>query len=127
MIRSAARGAWGTRAAATAGLAVIALCLAACGGDNPAGKPSEQAAATDKQPATTSARLSSQADGGVQPVAAENLDTSTWVMQPPFYAAGEEPNWRIDIEDGWFSFKRSGLPAVEAPLAQPTRENGADV
>jgi uncharacterized membrane protein len=110
-----------------AGLAVIALCLAACGGDNPAGKTADQAAADGKQAPTTSATLSRQADGGVQPVAAENLDTSAWIMQPPFYAAGEEPNWRIDIEDGWFSFKRSGLPPVEAPLAQPTREGGADV
>lgn len=105
----------------------MALGLAACGGENPAGKPAEQAAATDKQPVTTSATLSRQADGGAQPVAAANLDTTTWLMAPPFYAAGEEPNWRIDIEDGWFSFKRAGLPAVEAPLAQPTRENGADV
>ncbi|HEV7689698.1 MAG TPA: hypothetical protein VGO52_02705 [Hyphomonadaceae bacterium] len=105
----------------------MALVLAACGGETPAGKPAEQAATTSGQAPTTSATLSRQADGGVQPVAAEKLDTAAWLMQPPFYAAGEEPNWRIDIEDGWFSFKRSGLPGIDAPLVQPVRENGADV
>ena len=127
MVRSAARGAGGTKAAATAFLGAIALCLAACGGENPAGKPAADATAADQQPATTSATLSRQADGGVQPVAAEKLDTTAWLMQPPFYAAGEEPDWRVDIEDGWFSFKRSGLPVIDAPLVQPVRENGADV
>lgn len=116
-----------TKAAAFGCLGAIALCLAACGGENPAGKTPEQTATVDKQPATTTATLSRQADGGVQPVPIANLDTTSWLMQPPFYAAGEEPNWRIDIEDGWFSFKRSGLPSVEAPVVQPARENGADV
>ncbi len=48
-------------------------------------------------------------------------------MPPPFYAAGEEPDWRVDIEDGWFSFKPSGLAVIEAPLVQPVKEGGADV
>jgi uncharacterized membrane protein len=126
MVRSAARGAWG-KAAAAACLGAIALCLAACGGENPAGKPAADATAADQQLATSSATLSRQADGGVQPVAAANLDTSAWLMQPPFYAAGEEPDWRVDIEDGYFSFKRSGLPVIESPVVQPVRQNGADV
>jgi len=126
MVRSAAR-AWGTKAAATACLGAIALCLAGCGGENPAGKPAADATAADQQPVTSSATLSRQADGGVQPVAAANLDTSAWLMQPPFYAAGEEPDWRVDIEDGYFSFKRSGLPVIESPVVQPVRQNGADV
>jgi uncharacterized membrane protein len=113
------------KAAASACLAVLALSLAACG-EETADQPPATVAATD-QPPSTSATLSRQADGGAQPVTIENLDTSAWLMQPPFYAAGEEPNWRIDIEDGWFSFKRAGLPVIEAPLAQPVRENGADV
>jgi uncharacterized membrane protein len=126
MVRSAAR-AWGTKVAATACLGAIALCLAACGGENPAGTPAADATAAGQQPATSSATLSRQADGGVQPVAAQNLDTTAWLMQPPFYAAGEEPDWRVDIEDGYFSFKRSGLPVIESPVVQPVRQNGADV
>jgi uncharacterized membrane protein len=126
MVRSAARGAWG-KAAAAACLGAIALSLAACGGENPAGKSAADATGADQQPATSSATLSRQADGGVQPVAAANLDTSAWLMQPPFYAAGEEPDWRVDIEDGYFSFKRSGLPVIESPVVQPVRQNGADV
>ena len=55
------------------------------------------------------------------------LDTSAWVLPAPFYAAGDEPSWRMEIVDGWFSFKRSGLRAIEEPLVQPRQENGADV
>jgi uncharacterized membrane protein len=55
------------------------------------------------------------------------LDTSTWVLPPPFYAAGQEPFWRLEIVDGWFEFRRSGLTTIEEPLVQPRRENGADV
>jgi len=55
------------------------------------------------------------------------LDTSVWVLSPPFSAAGDEPFWRMEIVDGWFSFKRSGLRAIEEPLVQPRQENGADV
>ncbi len=56
------------------------------------------------------------------------LDTSGWVMAPPFYAAGDEPYWRMDVSDGWFVFQRSGLPSIEAPLVAPTKgAGGADV
>ncbi len=54
-------------------------------------------------------------------------DTTTWVLPPPFSAAGDEPFWRMEIVDGWFSFKRSGLRAIEEPLVQPRSENGADI
>lgn len=59
--------------------------------------------------------------------AAGALDTSGWQLAPPFYAGGEEPFWRLDIIDGWFSFKRSGLPEIEAPMVQPKKANGGDV
>lgn len=58
---------------------------------------------------------------------AEPLNTSMWVLPPPFYAAGQEPFWRLEINDGWFEFRRSGLTAIEEPLVQPKREAGADV
>jgi uncharacterized membrane protein len=40
---------------------------------------------------------------------------------------GQEPFWRLEIVDGWFAFRRSGLRAIEEPLVQPSRESGADV
>jgi uncharacterized membrane protein len=55
------------------------------------------------------------------------LDTTNWVMQPPFYAAGDEPAWRLEIADGWFSFKRSALRAIEEPMVQPVKDGAADV
>jgi uncharacterized membrane protein len=125
MLKSAACGA--SRAAVTAICAVIALALAACS-EKPAtdGGTAPDTASTSA-PASSQASLSRQSDSGSAPVGAANLDTSTWLMPPPFYAAGEEPDWRMDIEDGWFSFKRSGLAVIDAPLVQPVREGGADV
>ena len=55
------------------------------------------------------------------------FDVSGWLVQPPFYAAGEEPYWRLDLEDDWFVFKRTGLPEIEAPFVEPVQENGRDL
>jgi hypothetical protein len=49
------------------------------------------------------------------------------VLQPPFYAAGDEPFWRLELADGWFLFQRSGLAQIEAQIPTPKREKGADV
>lgn len=126
MLRSAARGAWGKRAA-VAGFAV--LLLAACGGET--GKPgaSAETATGPASGSASSAPITRSSDGGAQPAAAPvgALDTSGWLLPPPFYAAGEEPDWRLDIVDGWFVFKRSGLAEIEAPMVQITKEGGADV
>ena len=62
-----------------------------------------------------------------QPPVTPDLDTADWVLSPPFYAAGDEPYWRLDILDGWFVFRRAGLPEIEAPLAPPRREGDADL
>lgn len=116
-------------------IAMLFACvvgLSACGGDVPAGDADSTAAA----PGQASAPLAGQAtsasqDGQVAAVPAaaapQQLDTSTWVLPPPFYAAGQEPFWRLDIVDGWFEFRRSGLPVIEEPLVQPKREGVADV
>ncbi len=48
------------------------------------------------------------------------------MLAPPFHAAGDEPFWRLEIADGWFVFKRSGLPEIEAPMVQPVKAGGAD-
>ena len=61
------------------------------------------------------------------PPSAPDLETADWVLSPPFYAAGDEPYWRLDILDGWFVFRRAGLPEIEAPLAPPRREGDADL
>jgi len=119
--------------AAKAALALCALALAACGGDAPAGDGAVSPAAGDPavaaQPGSSGATTtSSAAPQTVQAAGASApLDTSTWILQPPFSAAGQEPFWRLEIVDGWFEFRRSGLRAIEEPLVQPSRESGADV
>ncbi len=131
MLRTAVWGAAGARHAARAAAAACALLLAACGGD----KPAADGAATDAaQPGSTAtiSTAGARPEGTTAvetatPVAAGALDTSAWILPPPFYAGGEEPFWKLDIIDGWFVLRRSGLPEIEAPLVQPTRAGGADV
>jgi uncharacterized membrane protein len=106
--------------------------LAACGGDQPAAGTATGPDASDQQATGTSGASDSTPLPGtaqiVQPAGpAVPLDTTTWVLPPPFYAAGQEPFWRLEIADGWFAFRRSGLRAIEEPLVQPAREGGADV
>jgi uncharacterized membrane protein len=55
------------------------------------------------------------------------VDTSVWALAPPFYAAGDEPYWRLDLVEDWFVFRRAGLPEIEAPIVQPERVRGADL
>lgn len=128
MLRSAGRGAGGAKLAAVAAVAALACVLAGCGKPDAdsATEAAAPAAASDVGPASPGTGRTP--DEIAQPAAAvSTLDTSGWQLAPPFYAGGEEPFWRLDIIDGWFSFKRSGLPEIEAPMVQPTRANGADV
>lgn len=113
-----------------------AMAISACGGatDDAAAPAGDQQAAADNSAAAPAAsQLVSQrpvggSNSATQPtVAAGPLDMSGWVLAPPFYAAGDEPFWKLDVIDGWFVFRRSGLPEIEAPLVQPTQANGADV
>jgi uncharacterized membrane protein len=111
-----------------AAVAVIALFLSACG-DN-----ASQTAAVDPAAAGTPSGSPASPAGASDPINSPivnaptgPLDTSAWVLPAPFYAAGDEPAWRMEIVDGWFSFKRSGLRAIEEPLVEPRQENGADV
>jgi uncharacterized membrane protein len=128
MPRTAVRGAAGAKLAAVAGAAVIALVLAGCGGKTEAdGTDIAVNGAPAKLGAVSSGSSGNGSDAAVQPAAIGDLDTSGWQLAPPFYAGGEEPAWRLDIVDGWFSFKRSGLPEIEAPMVQPTKDKGADV
>ncbi len=62
-----------------------------------------------------------------QAPAAAQLDTSNWVIAPPFYAAGDEPYWRLDIQDDWFVFRRAGLPEIEAPVVGPIKDGAVDI
>lgn len=118
--------------AAKAALGTCVLALAACGDGAPADAPATdavtadpQASAPDSAPDATTTLGASQA---VQPPGPQvPLDTATWLLPPPFYAAGQEPFWRLEITDGWFAFRRSGLRAIEEPLVQPVREGGGDV
>lgn len=111
-----------------AAAAVVALLLSACG-DNAA-----QTAAVDPASAGATGAPPSSSPGPSDPINSPiviaptgPLDTSAWVLPAPFYAAGDEPAWRMEIVDGWFSFKRSGLRAIEEPLVMPRQDNGADV
>lgn len=132
MLYSAKRNA--TRAGQTAGAVCLAavLLLAACGksaSSESADSAAEQppVATTPATPTVSASRPSNQAPpvGSVQ--ATSQVDTSGWVLAPPFYAAGDEPFWKLDIIDGWFVFRRSGLAEIEAPIVQPTQAGGADV
>jgi uncharacterized membrane protein len=117
--------------AAIAAASVFVLVLSGCGGKPEADSAAGTAVTTEASTAPPPpARPSNGApDVTAQPgvAVASALDTSAWLLPPPFYAGGEEPFWRLDIVDGWFSFKRSGLPEIEAPMVQPAREGGADV
>lgn len=117
--------------AAKAALFACLMGLAACGGSTPADSASTDPATTQAQStgATDTPDTSQTGTPAVtQPARpTEPLDTATWVLAPPFYAAGQEPFWRLEIVDGWFAFRRSGLRAIEEPLVQPQREAGADV
>jgi uncharacterized membrane protein len=132
MLKSAGRGAAGAkRVAKAAGFACV-LLLAACGGEpatdaaNMAGQPASSGGPA--APAVSSQRPSEASNAAAAgPSAAIPVDTSGWVLAPPFYAAGDEPFWKLDIIDGWFVFRRSGLAEIEAPLVQPTRAGGGDV
>lgn len=119
---------------AKAGLAACVLVLASCGGDKPPGEAAVTPAAGTPPAAGVdggdqgASTVSSNAPQSVQVAGTPApLDTSTWVLQPPFSAAGQEPFWRLEIVDGWFAFRRSGLRAIEEPLVQPAQEGGADV
>jgi uncharacterized membrane protein len=116
---------------AKAALVGCVAALSACGGDGPmdptatapAADPATDAPGALGGPSTQTPGQQTVAVTGAQPP----LDTATWVLAPPFYAAGQEPFWRLDIVDGWFEFRRSGLTPIEEPLAQPKQQNGADV
>ncbi len=112
-----------------AALAIL-LALGACGNNSGAAPGDAQNAA----PAIALQGSSSSATGASDPVGSTTfatpsgpLDTTTWVLAPPFSAGGDEPFWRMEIVDGWFSFKRAGLRAIEEPLVQPKQQNGSDV
>jgi uncharacterized membrane protein len=105
-----------------------ALVLAAACDRQPAagvaGQPSGPAADVERLPdgpTTQIAQGITPPDGPVGP-----LDSSAWVAQPPFHAAGDEPYWRLDTADGWFVFQRSGLPDIEAPMKAPQSTGGKD-
>ncbi len=123
------------RAAAAAALACL-LAVAACGDHAgreaaAAERPDGSAAMVDVRP--NSAQPLSQRStpasqtAGLAPLPDAALDVSGWVLAPPFYAAGDEPYWKLDIVDSWFVFRRSGLAEIEAPLLQPSHADGADV
>jgi uncharacterized membrane protein len=127
MLRSAVRGAAGAKMAAVA--AFTAFALGACGGkpeaDGAAG--AANVAVANSGPVNPGAATRGPDATAQAASAAAALDTSGWQLAPPFYAGGEEPSWRLDIVDGWFVFKRSGLPEIEAPMVQPTKAGGSDV
>jgi uncharacterized membrane protein len=109
--------------------AIVAACvLAGCG------KPADKAGGPEStvDPAVISGAPGTGGSSTASAVAAAgvpaSVDTTSWVVAPPFYAAGEEPYWRMELADGWFVFERSGLPPIEAPIVQPTKgAKGADV
>lgn len=141
---------WLRKSGKLAPVALAALLAASCGGasDNPVEAPAETIETTsidaqeDPVPGDETELVMAEADPiptapptpAPAPVAttasappAAQLDSSDWILPPPFYAAGDEPYWRLDIIDDWFVFSRAGLPAIEAPLTSPARDGDTDV
>lgn len=121
-----------TRAAKAAAVACV-LGLAACGGEAPAGDvattPTGEPGVTavGDQTGQTASTTSTPSQSLTVTAPTGPLDTTGWVLQPPFYAAGQEPFWRLEIVDGWFEFRRSALRAIEEPLVAPTRQGDTDM
>ncbi|MEZ5937518.1 MAG: hypothetical protein R3C52_04785 [Hyphomonadaceae bacterium] len=116
-------------APALAMLVVLSACGQNDAADPQAGAGETQADSLDADvppaaEATESTRPSVLAR--TAPLEPEVLDTSAWSIQPPFYAVGDEPFWRLEMIDGWFVFRRSGLPEIEAPIANPEKAAGGD-
>ena len=57
----------------------------------------------------------------------ELVSTDDWLIKPPFFGAGEEPGWRLDIVGDWFEFQRLGLSEIESMVVAPERIDRADV
>jgi len=117
----------------TAGLSCLAAALMATGcdmgGDTNSGSV-EMAGAEGEGTPGAGDGYAAGGDGDSSLTAAsggQSVDTSAWVFPPPFYAAGDEPYWRLDLADEWFVFRRAGLPEIEAPIVQPDRVRGADL
>jgi uncharacterized membrane protein len=135
ILTSAGRGGAVRRSAAVAACLLFALTLTACGKNGPeksatagpaaAGLLADQGSSAPQAGSPEQSSASSRLSQVMPP--STPLDTSGWLLAPPFYAAGDEPFWRLDIADGWFVFKRSGLPEIEAPMLAPRREHGADI
>ncbi len=123
MFRSAS-----TREFNCVGLAIMAMATFAVPGCD----QRQPAAVAGSVPSNEVQRLpdgpSTQMGAGIAPPPGPvgPLDTTAWVAQPPFHAAGDEPYWRLDMADGWFVFQRSGLPDIEAPMAPPVSGAGKD-
>jgi len=130
MLYSAKRNATRSAQAAMAACLAAAVLLASCGksaSSENATDPSTQPAVSEQAaPASSATRSANQSFAAAVPSAGP-VDTAGWVLSPPFYAAGDEPFWKLDIVDGWFVFRRSGLAEIEAPLVQPAQAGGADV
>lgn len=115
---------------ATAGvISAAALLLSACGDSGePAATPSGAPVSgviTGGGPGPDTGGETGPGIGG-QTVGGP-VDSSKWLLPTPFYAVGDEPAWRLDIDDGFFQFRRSGLPVIEAIIPQPTRTGSSDV
>ncbi len=111
-------------------LVALLFGLAACGDNAATTAENVEAQNSLQQGSRGSAATTGASDPAGGPAAGMpvgDLDTTTWVLAPPFYAAGDEPFWRMEIVEGWFSFRRSGLRAIDEPLVQPRNEAGADI
>ncbi len=119
----------GLAACGDGGEAPVDAADAAPGGDVVADADAAQDPIDVEEPAAQPTRANAAPPNlaAAPPPSAPDLDTADWVLSPPFYAAGDEPYWRLDILDGWFVFRRAGLPEIEAPLAPPRREGDADL
>lgn len=115
---------------------VLALLTCACGESRPpAGAPAPSAAETGAAASPEPSSMDRTTSGSQETNAGSNrrsflppptVDTAGWALAPPFYAAGVEPFWRLDADEGWFVFQRSGLAEIDAPIVAPRKDRGED-
>ena len=110
-----------------AALLGLPLCLAGCdqSGDGSGNTP-VAAPASEEYVAPRYVVPESESEA-VSATVVEEFDTTDWRIQPPFYAAGREPGWQLDIEDGWFVFRRLGLPEIDTQVVPPVQDGEADL
>ncbi len=106
--------------------ACAVMLLSGCGGSD----TSEESATVNSEAAPVTPEYvipTGESETPAQDLISQDVDTTGWQIQPPFYGAGREPFWRLELNGGWFVFQRLGLAEIEIPAIAPETLDGADI